>query len=147
MQRMGSAVLLQDTALLEVRHLLALGVREREQRNAVPPSHNVRLLLAMLTDAIAEMELVSPPRQQTGCSADTPRQRDSDDQLDWSDLQGQRRIGSREAARMLRTSQRTVQRAASSLGGRRGPDGRLTFDVDLIVEYAATRDKGRMNHV
>lgn len=146
-QRMGSAVVLQGTALLEVRALLALGVRERDRRDAVPPSQGIRLVLALLTEALAEAELLSPPRQRDACSADGLRQSDVDQYVDWSDLQGQRRrIGSREAAVMLRNSQRTVQRAASSLGGRRGPDGRLSFDADVVLEYAADRDARRASH-
>ncbi len=140
-QRMGTAVVLQDRALLEVRHLLALGVRERERRDAVPSSSTMRFLLALLTEAIAEQELVSPPRQQDASSNGVPRHGDVDEYPDRSDFR--RRIGSREAARLLRNSQRTVQRVASSLGGRRGPDGRYTFDADLVAEFAAEREGRR----
>jgi len=131
LQLLGGAVLIQGApALLEVQHLLALGARERQRRDALPPSPRVRLLLALLAEAAAADEAASPARHRdvagSAVSTDSVAEK----------VEG---ISTGEAAELLSLGRRQVQRLAPSIGARKVPGGALVYDRGAVSAYAAAR--------
>lgn len=139
MQRLGSAVLIQGpAALLEVQHLLALGARERQHRDALPPSPGVRHLLALLAEAVAEHETtVSPPRHDGVVAGGGP----GDSTVGKVD-----EITSDQVAALLGVGRRQAQRLAGSIGSRKVPGGALVFDRCAVLAYAAQRREDHDPH-
>ena len=129
-QRLGRAVLLQGPVLLEVRHLLALGARERQRRDALAPSPGLRHLLAVLSEAVAEDGAMTPPRHGDVAAGAGPGD---------SGVERVEEITTDEAAAILALGRRQVQRLAPSIGSRKVPGGALAFDRGAVLAYAAQR--------
>lgn len=132
-QRLGDAVLLQGQALAEVRHLLAIGLRERERRDAMPPSSGLRFLLAVISEAIAEGELLmSSPRHRSAtlhaALTDSPME------------EAMAEMTSDQVAAVLGVGRRQAQRLAGSIGSRR-LGGVLVFDAGAVQSFAASRQR------
>lgn len=123
-QTLGSAVLLQGPALQDAAFLVAVGVRALSNRDGVAPMPRWLTLQAQLkraSDLVADDGTAELPEAQH-----LPRL--AEDQL----------ISTREAADMLKISERQVRNLAADLGARRA--GRaLVFDRELVQLEADRR--------
>ncbi len=145
--RLGSSVLVSGAILREALYVLALGCRERDRRDGLPPSSRLRYLMSVLAEAAAEDELMSRSSDvQSARSPAVSRHGDMECGLDSPDFEVSvmrcHELTSREAAAVLGVGQRQVQRLASLLGGRRAPSGRLLFDTLAVQAYATRRGEG-----
>ncbi len=128
-QKFGSAVMLQGTALLEARSLLLLGARVRERRDAIVLSPQMRHLLVLISEAVGE-DAMSPQRR--GDVASGPDPAESEFLLAGSFQD------SAAAATVLGVSRRQTQRlAAAGLGRKVGRTWLL--DRESVELYAAER--------
>jgi hypothetical protein len=140
-QRLGSAVLLQGSALYEVRYVLTVGARERARRDGVPVSAGVREVLARINEAIVEEQMSAgghtkgQVRRLRG-HADLA---DGSDGAEWHMPDSFRAISSEEVAERLGIGSRQVRRLASSLGAHRAPSGAWMYDPVAVDTYAALR--------
>ena len=127
-QVLGSAVLLQEEAVLQV--LTALGVYERSLKaNGAQPSP--RLLGLQRAFALAALAV----HAQNG-DVSQVRQRDATLDASQPDSTQTAQIGTREAAQMLGVTTRQVQRLAATLDGRRLANGHIIFDRLAVQSYA-----------
>ena len=126
-QRLGSAVLLQGPAVVDVWHLVALGVRAA-RRDGIGLAR-VDHLQAVLAAAAAEVRATSGTGQcdvaqvpaRATCNPSEP-------------------LSTREAADLLGLSPRQTQRIARTLAARQLRSGRLIFDRGAVDAYLIERN-------
>ncbi len=129
-QQFGSAVLLQGPAVVDVWHLVALGVRAAH-RDGIGLAR-VDHLQAVLAAAAAEVRATSEAGQ--GDVAQEPARAGSDPSEP---------LTTREVATMLGLSPRQTQRMARTLDARRLRCGRLLFDRGAVDAYLADHHSGK----
>ncbi len=126
-QRLGSAVLLQGPAVVDVWHLVALGVRAA-QRDGIGLAR-VDHLQAVLAAAAAEVRATSGTGQ---CDvAQVPARATCDPSEP---------LSTREAADLLGLSPRQTQRMARTLDAHQLRSGRLIFDRGAVDAYLIERN-------
>jgi len=123
-QQLGSAVLLQGPAVVDVWRLVALGVRAAH-RDGIGLAR-VDHLQAVLAAAAAEVRATSEPGQRDVAQVPTRATCDPSEPLT-----------TREVAAMLGLSPRQTQRMARTLDARRLRSGRLIFDRGAVQAYLA----------
>jgi len=120
-QRLGSAVLLQGPAVADAAYLVAVGVRTLARRDGV---------------AIARWLTLQRALQQV--AAADHGHADVLGVVDEEALLAEELVSTKEAAHMLRLTERQVRRIAACLGGRHA--GRaLVFDRSAVQAEAARR--------
>lgn len=105
-QRLGSAVLLQGRAVIDVHYLVAVGVRETTRRDGISPSPRLKALLKVLASAAHDLQAesaVGPADVRVEADAGSSTVLDE--------------TTTAEAATMLGISSRQVRRLAPELGG------------------------------
>jgi len=126
-QRLGSAVLLQGPAVVDVWHLVALGVRAA-RRDGIGLAR-VDHLQAVLAAAAAEVRATSGTGQ---CDvAEVPARATCDPSEP---------LSTREAADLLGLSPRQTQRMARTLDAHQLRSGRLIFDRGAVDAYLIERN-------
>ncbi len=126
-QRLGSAVLLQGPAVVDVWHLVALGVRAA-RRDGIGLAR-VDHLQAELAAAAAEVRATSGTGQ---CDvAQVPARATCDPSEP---------LSTREAADLLGLSPRQTQRMARTLDAHQLRSGRLIFDRGAVDAYLIERN-------
>lgn len=130
-QRLGTAVLLQGGAVLDVLALADRGIRLTTRVDGINPPARVLELLDVLRQAAADLRDGTAQRRQAAVA----ELADRTDSTAW--------IGSEEAAELLGLSVRQVQRLASSLEAVRGPGRVWLFDPLTVEAYAADRESRR----
>jgi hypothetical protein len=125
-QRFGEAVLLQGVACAEAAYLIAAGVRYLSQRDEIPALGSWRHLQRELELAAGQGRMSFPGH------ADIPP---ADDQqvLPEEDL-----LSTKEAAVIMRLTERQTRRLAGELGARRAGTA-LVFDRGLVLAEADRR--------
>lgn len=129
LQRFGAAILLQGSAVEDVHYLASAGLRGRRAGGAAVPRQYLQLQ-AVLAAAAAEVRAAASGQHDGGPVAPQPHSAHEDN------------IGTAEAARILRLSNRQVQRLAADLDGRI-IGGCWVFDRLAVQSYAAHRDQHR----
>lgn len=123
-QRLGEAVLLQESAVSDAAFLVRVGIAALRQRDGIPPQPGWLSLLHELRSADLD-------RASASGNTEVPPGRSSPE---WEPES----IDTEEAARMLQISDRQVRNLASVLGGQR--IGRSwAFDRGLVVAEARRR--------
>ncbi len=125
-QRLGSAVLLQGPAVVDVWHLVALGVRAAH-RDGIGLAR-VDHLQAVLAAAAAEVRATSEPGQRHVAQLPVGALSDPSEPL-----------GSKEVAAMLGVSPRQAQRMQAQLGARKLRSRVLIFDRGAVEAYLAAQ--------
>lgn len=105
-QQLGSAVLLQGRAVIDVHYLVAIGVRETTRRDGISPSPRLQALLKVLASAARDLQAESAVGP-----ADVRIEADAEPSTVLDDTT------TAEAATMLGISSRQVRRLAHELGG------------------------------
>ena len=123
-QRFGSVVLLQGPAVLDVWHLVALGVRAAH-RDGIGLAR-VDHLQAVLAAAAAEVRATSEPGQRDVAQVPARATCDPSEPLT-----------TREVAVMLGVSPRQAQRMQAQLGARKLRSRVLIFDRGAVESYRA----------
>jgi hypothetical protein len=123
-QRLGSAVLIQGPAVLELMRLAVLGAKLRSTRDGIAMPDSTRRLIQALADAAGD---VAAGGQRD--MAEDP------DPASWQVVDG---VTTKEVAGMLQLSQRQARRLAPALGGRK-VGGVLLVDRDAALAFAAER--------
>jgi len=132
-QQLGSAVLLQGPAVVDVWHLVALGVRAA-QRDGIGLAR-VDHLQAVLAAAAAEVRATSGTGQ---CDvAQVPARATCDPSEP---------LTTREAAAMLGLSTRQTQRMARTLGARQLRSGVYVYDRGAVDAYLIERNHHEGHH-
>lgn len=130
-QRLGSAVLLQGGALMDVRSLLKIGLRYAHSRDGIATPPRLLAIVAALDEAAEQLQQKSRTRPcDTTSAVPQPHSVRPDD------------IGTREAATILGTTRRQVQRLAQTLDGTRLASGAFVFRRSAVEAYACTRQEG-----
>jgi hypothetical protein len=125
-QQLGSAVLLQGLAVVDVYRLVALGLQVVRQRDGITPPTRLRALERTLAAASEEFRRVSPPRHDDVAPAAEVALSDP-----------VRRLTTAQAAVILGLSVRQVQRLAPDIGTRCGRV--FVLDQGAVEAYAAER--------
>lgn len=130
-QTFGCALVLTGLAVLDVRALVALGVRQAARDGVTAPPRLAQLQRALDTVA-AEVRVKSLPGHHDAtlrlCQPDSTR----------SD-----RLGTQEVAEMLGLTQRQVQRLAPQLGAEQLANRTYLFDRVAVEAHAAARHPHR----
>jgi hypothetical protein len=137
-QRLEHIVVLQGAPLLELRHLLTLGARERLRRDGVPASPTLRYILAVTTAAIDVASATSSEQVKDRTRHGDMTKGTDPSRLSWVDREDE--ITTKEAAVLLGVGIRQVQRLASLIGSRR-VNGALVFDRGAVTDFAAQRQQ------
>lgn len=121
----GPVVVLQGSALVSARHLLALGIQTLRQRDGIMPPAALLELSRQLTSAAEEYLAGSVPQSGHGQVRNAAGRAESEP------------LTTREVAAVLKVSTRHVRRLP--LARVSGEGRRLLFDPDHVEAYAADR--------
>ncbi len=133
LQRLGSAILVQGQAVVDLHMLVRGGLRMHRSVDGIEPASRLRQLDQVLAEAAA----VVTDELMSGVGQMSRRQ-----QVDQACSELPEEIGTCEAAGLLHLTPRHVQRLAVDLGGRRAA-GRWIFDRSTIAAAAHQRIRRR----
>ena len=125
----GSALMLQRGGLVLAARFIEYGIKQHELVNGIHPSADVKLLLALTTEAVAGAR-AEIERGRLDVQAKAPRAHSKEDA-----------IGATEAAEILGCSRRHITRIATSLNGWGGGKGKAwRFSRAEIYNYKETEN-------
>lgn len=123
-QRLGRAVLLQESGVTDAAFLVRVGIAALRQRDDIPPQPTWLVILR-------ELRAAELSRASAVGNAEVP---DVESQREWESES----IDTKEASRMLQVSERQVRNLAANLSARRVGSS-WTFDRSLVAAEARRR--------
>lgn len=133
-QQLGTAVLVQGAAVLDLWYLAALGVRVC-RRDGLLPVDRLKPMLDVLAATATTV------RQSSAGQVDVRPGLNSSESEHVLD-----KVTTAEVAQMLNVSHRQAQRITRQLGGRRGPGSALVVDRGAVEAHRQARQTDRRAH-